>query len=97
MIVQVKLPAAEHQRFAPGCFDSQIGGSFPFGGRPAVLQSYEVTGDGTAVLITVDVEDLGDDLYRTLVRRNDISPSGEFADGRLRSVDFYATEPDVEA
>ena len=43
MIVQVKLPAAEHERFAPGCFDSQVGGSFPFEGRPAVLQSYELT------------------------------------------------------
>jgi hypothetical protein len=61
-LVQTIQRAPEHQQFAPGCFDSQIGKTVPlkYEGRQidnCKIVGAEVSGDGTEVALTVELPD----------------------------------------
>ena len=59
-----RIPAGEHEVFAAGAFDGSIGetirvsrGGFGRDLTEGVVRAAEVTGDGSAVLLTVEVPD----------------------------------------
>ncbi len=52
---KVTVPAGSNQRFAPGCFDDQVGREVPvMGAGPAILVAYELVDSGQAVTLTLD-------------------------------------------
>lgn len=56
MQFEFTLYAEPHEKFAPGCFDSQIGKKIPFHGHGmATLLDARVIDDGNSVLVKVDV------------------------------------------
>ncbi len=60
----IRIAAGEHERFAAGAFDSQVGKSVPFKlgetqVADATVVAAEVAEDGTEAVLTVDIPDAG--------------------------------------
>lgn len=74
--VKLRMPAPDGETFAPTAFDSQIGKRLPTAGGMGELIAAEVTGDGRAAELTIELDAAASDTVQRAV-----GPSGPFSIG----------------